>query len=142
VENFPLLVLAQAVQTWLRRRPGFLFRNAGRRTPRRRAGRAPSNGIFFDQGTSETRTERNVLWNIAKTPLGFHWTFGGRVAGNTFFLRPGQKIAAYNRAAPKDVAFENNRTQEAANRSGDLAPELAKSIIEAAGPTSTHPAGR
>ena len=111
--------------------PGTILRGNAIHGIRRNAGRAPSNGIFFDQGTSETLTESNVFWDIDTTPLRWHWTYENRVAGNTLVLRKGQDIATYNRAEAGEIDHEDNRTVAAGGRS----EELAQEIIAGAGPT-------
>jgi Right handed beta helix region len=114
----------------LGRQPGTVLRSNAIHDIRRNAGRAPSNGIFFDQGTSETLTEANVFWDIDTTPLRWHWTYKNRVAGNTFVLGEGQAIARYNRAQAEDIDYADNTTVAEADRP----PDLARTIIDGAGP--------
>jgi len=111
--------------------PGTILRGNAIHDIRRNAGRAPSNGIFFDQGTSETLTESNVFWDIDTTPLRWHWTYANRVAGNTFVLSEGQGIARYNRAKAEDIDYDDNKTLSADGWS----ERLAREIIEGAGPS-------
>lgn len=76
----------------------------------RNAGRAPSNGMFLDQGTTDIVIERNVFWAIDMTPIRWHWTYHNTVRQNVFVLREGQEIAYYNRAKAEDIAYEDNVT--------------------------------
>lgn len=94
------------------------------------AGRAPSNGMFLDQGTTEIVIEGNIFWAIDTTPLRWHWTYHNTVRGNTFVLRPGQEIAHYNRATETDIDFEDNRSVAEATWS----VEAARAVLEGAGP--------
>lgn len=112
--------------------PGTILRRNAIHDIRRNAGRAPSNGIFFDQGTSEILTESNVFWDIDTTPLRWHWTCENRVAANTFVPREGQDIATYNRAEAGDIDYEDNRTVS----EGGRLDELAREIIDGAGPAA------
>lgn len=111
--------------------PGTILRGNAIHDIRRNLGVAPSNGIFFDQGTTGLVADSNTFWDIDTTPLRWHWTFANRVTGNTFVLREDQAIAYYNRAKAEDIEYTDNRTL-ADRRSGE---ELAREIIEQAGPT-------
>ena len=74
-------------------------------------GRAPSNGIFLDQGTTGVLVDRNIFWDIDRTPIRWHWTYHNTVRDNLFVLKEGQEIAQYNRAKPEDIDYENNQTE-------------------------------
>lgn len=90
--------------------PGTVLRGNAIHDVRGNVGRAPSNGIFLDQGTTGMVVERNVFWNIDRTPIRWHWTYQNTVRDNLFVLSQGQEIAHYNRAKPEDIAYENNQT--------------------------------
>jgi hypothetical protein len=116
----------------LGRQPGTVLRGNAIHGIRRNAGRAPSNGIFFDQGTMDLVAEENVFWDIDTTPIRWHWTYANTVRGNTFVLREGQRIAHYNRAKAQDISYEGNRTPDEATWS----PDRAQAIMGGAGPRS------
>jgi hypothetical protein len=116
----------------LGRQPGTVLRGNAIHGIRRNAGRAPSNGIFFDQGTMDLVMEDNVLWDIATTPIRWHWTYANVVRRNIFVLHEGQRIAHYNRAQAQDIRYEDNRTEDAATWSADQ----ASAIIDGCGPRS------
>lgn len=98
----------------LGRQPGTVLRGNAIHHVERNAGRAPSNGVFFDQGTMDLLVEHNVMWNIDTTPIRWHWTYTNIVRDNTFVLRPGQQIARYNRAKAEDITYADNRMPDAA----------------------------
>jgi hypothetical protein len=110
--------------------PGTVLRGNAIHDVPANAGRAPSNGIFLDQGTSGLLVEDNAFWAIDTTPLRWHWTYANTVRGNTFFQRPGQRVARYNRARPEDISYELNDTPPAEAAPG----EAARAVIEDAGP--------
>ena len=114
----------------LGRQPGTVLRGNAIHGVHRNAGRAPSNGIFFDQGTMELVVEDNVFWAIDTTPIRWHWTYENTVRHNTFVLREGQRIAHYNRATPEQVAYEDNLTPA----EGSLSTTPAEAIRAGAGP--------
>lgn len=94
------------------------------------AGRAPSNGIFLDQGTTDVVVERNIFWAIDRTPIRWHWTYHNTVRDNLFVLSEGQEIAQYNRAKAEDISYENNQTIPSVHS----VRNLVQAITERAGP--------
>jgi hypothetical protein len=110
----------------LGRQPGTVLRHNAIHDVRRNAGRAPSNGIFLDQGTTELVVEKNVFWGIDTTPLRWHWTYENIVRNNVFALTESQGIAHYNRAKAEDITYEDNRTIEDDGRVPDAAREIVK----------------
>jgi hypothetical protein len=116
----------------LGRQPGTVLRGNAIHDVRRNAGRAPSNGIFFDQGTMDLLVDDNVFWDVDTTPIRWHWTYANIVRRNTFVLHEGQRVAHYNRAKAQDISYEDNRTPDRETWS----PEDAHAIIKRAGPRS------
>lgn len=90
--------------------PGTVLRGNAIHDVSANAGRAPSNGMFLDQGTTGITIERNIFWNIDRTPIRWHWTYQNTVRDNLFVMSEGQEIAQYNRASPEDITYENNQT--------------------------------
>jgi hypothetical protein len=113
----------------LGRQPGTVLRGNAIHHVQQNAGRAPSNGIFFDQGTMDILVERNIIWAIDTTPIRWHWTYQNTVRDNTFVLHEGQRMAHYNRAKAEDITYEDNRTPDESSWS----PDQAEAIIRAAG---------
>jgi ketosteroid isomerase-like protein len=116
----------------LGRQPGTVLRGNAIHDVRRNAGRAPSNGMFLDQGTMDLVIEDNVFWDIDTTPIRWHWTYTNIVRRNTFVLGEGQRIAHYNRAKAEDISYEDNRTPDRKSWSA----ALAAAIVREAGPRS------
>ena len=111
--------------------PGTVLRGNAIHDIVRNAGRAPSNGMFLDQGTTGIVIEGNTFWSIDMTPIRWHWTYANTVRGNTFVLREGQEVFQFNRATPDDIAYTENT--EAPADSWD--ERRAESIAGRCGPT-------
>ncbi len=110
--------------------PGTVLRGNAIHNVPANAGRAPSNGMFLDQGTTGIIIEDNLFWAIDTTPLRWHWTYKNVVRGNTFVVREGQQLVRYDRATETDIAYESNR--EIAET--EWTEEAAKQITGGAGP--------
>lgn len=61
------------------------------------AGRAESNGMFLDEGTTQVLVEDNVVYNIAKSPIRFHRATNNVMRNNALFCRDSTAPFAYNR---------------------------------------------
>ncbi|WP_339710787.1 right-handed parallel beta-helix repeat-containing protein [uncultured Kriegella sp.] len=72
------------------------------------AGRAESNGMFLDEGTKDVLVEKNLIYNIAKSPLRFHKASTNTVKGNYFFSKENTPGIAYNRTAPENIVKVEN----------------------------------
>lgn len=110
--------------------PGATIRGNAIHDVRANVGRAPSNGIFLDQGTTGMVVERNIFWNIDRTPIRWHWTYQNTVRDNLFVLTEGQEIARYDRARPEDIAYENNQIVPDVS----VVEKLVEAITERTGP--------
>lgn len=110
--------------------PGTVLRGNAIHDIRRNAGRAPSNGMFLDQGTTDIVIEGNTFWAIDTTPIRWHWTYANIVRRNVFVLDAGQRIAHYNRAEASDIVYTDNRTIDPDAWDGGE----VESVIRAAGP--------
>jgi hypothetical protein len=113
--------------------PGTVLRRNAIHHVLRNAGRAPSNGMFLDQGTMDLVLEENIFWAIDTTPIRWHWTYTNIVRNNTFVLREGQRIAHYNRAQAEDITYLDNRAPNESDWSVET-DEIAQSIMRNAGP--------
>jgi hypothetical protein len=67
------------------------------------AGRAESNGMFLDEGTTDVLVEENVIYDIAKSPLRFHRATTNLVKGNYFFTQDGNPAIRYNTTRESDI---------------------------------------
>ncbi|MBL1217739.1 MAG: right-handed parallel beta-helix repeat-containing protein [Planctomycetes bacterium] len=118
----------------LGKQPGTVLRNNAIHDIVRNAGRAPSNGIFFDQGSTDLLIEGNFFWNIDTTPLRWHWTYQNVVRNNTFVIPEGQQFAYYNRAKGQDITYEDNAITAPATWDPTDPDNPAAAIIHHAGP--------
>ncbi|UCD75586.1 MAG: right-handed parallel beta-helix repeat-containing protein [Phycisphaerales bacterium] len=98
----------------LGRQPGTVLRGNAIHDIVANVGRAPSNGVFMDEGTTEIVLEGNVIWNAARTPIRFHRTRENTVRSNIFVIAGDGAIAAYNAASPEHITYRRNLTPEAA----------------------------
>jgi len=72
------------------------------------AGRAESNGMFLDQGTTEIVIEGNLIHDTVRSPFRFHKARENLVRHNIVTLRQGVPIVRYNATAPKVITLEGN----------------------------------
>ena len=99
------------------------------------AGRAESNGMFLDQGTTELVIENNVIHSAARSPLRFHQALENIVRGNVLAVAPQTPVVRYNATDAKHIQLVENEVIEAVAWPGDAAQpsEAAAKIIAAAG---------
>ena len=64
-------------------------------------GRAESNGMFLDEGTSDVLVADNLIYNIARSPLRFHRAGENLVRDNWLFTTRESPAIRYN-ATPED----------------------------------------
>lgn len=88
------------------------------------AGRAESNGIFMDEGTTDFRVEDNVIWNVVRSPIRFHKAGANTLRNNTLVV-PEKKVPPfrYNNSSEKDKTFEGNRVVAAPEFAAPAPPE-------------------
>ncbi len=73
------------------------------------AGRAESNGMFLDEGTTDVLIQNNLVYNIAKSPLRFHQATINLVKDNWFFCTDENPPIRYNATKEEDIQKVNNR---------------------------------
>ena len=71
-------------------------------------GRAESNGMFLDEGTTDVTVAHNIIYNIAKSPLRFHRATTNLVKDNIFSCGDGLPPVRYNNTREEDITLENN----------------------------------
>ncbi len=83
------------------------------------AGRAESNGMFLDEGTTDVVIENNLIYNIAKSPLRFHRATTNLVKNNALFCKKENPPIRYNttneediRKVENDIFYENDTAYE------------------------------
>ena len=67
------------------------------------AGRAESNGMFLDEGTTDVVVEGNLIYNIAKSPLRFHKATTNIVEANYLFCGQETPPIRYNSTKEDDI---------------------------------------
>jgi hypothetical protein len=76
------------------------------------AGRAESNGIFMDEGSTSIVVDGNVIWRTARSPLRFHKAGSNVIRNNQFFLDPGVEPFTFNSTDPALLTFEANEHRD------------------------------
>ena len=72
------------------------------------AGRAESNGMFLDEGTTDVTVSGNIIYNIAKSPLRFHRATVNLVKDNVLSCGTDIPPVRYNNTKKEDIKLENN----------------------------------
>lgn len=88
--------------------PGSKLVNNNIHDVRINAGRAESNGMFLDEGTTDVLVANNLIYNIAKSPLRFHRATTNLVKENYLFCSPGNPPIRYNRTKEEDIQKVDN----------------------------------
>jgi hypothetical protein len=73
------------------------------------AGRAESNGMFLDEGTTDVLVENNLIYNIAKSPLRFHKATINLVKDNYLFCAGDNLPIRYNSTKEDDIWKQGNK---------------------------------
>ena len=74
------------------------------------AGRAESNGIFFDQGSTALTVEDNTIYAIARSPLRFHQAGKILVRNNTLYRKNEETPhLRFNNTPKENITDENNK---------------------------------
>lgn len=73
------------------------------------AGRAESNGMFLDEGTTDVLVAGNLIYNIAKSPLRFHRATTNTVRENLLFCNEGEVPIRYNTTNENDILKIDNQ---------------------------------
>jgi hypothetical protein len=98
----------------LGRQPGTVLRGNYIHDIPPNSGRAESNGMFLDQGSSEFLVEGNLIHAVGKSSIRFHQARNLTLRGNTLLVGPGQDPFRYNRSDPKTMKFGKNTVVQAA----------------------------
>jgi len=73
------------------------------------AGRAESNGMFLDEGTTDVVVAENLIYNIAKSPLRFHKATTNLVKKNYLFCTGDNPPIRYNTTNEADIKKVKNK---------------------------------
>jgi len=89
--------------------PGSKILNNKIHDVRLNAGRAESNGMFLDEGTTDVVVAGNLIYNIAKSPIRFHKATTNLVEDNFLFCENENPPIRYNRTNEDDIKKVNNK---------------------------------
>lgn len=94
------------------------------------AGRAESNGMFLDEGTTNVVVANNLIYNIAKSPLRFHRATKNLVQNNYLFCIGENPPIRYNATNEADIEKIDNKVFSTtdANYSTELKMIISKWI--------------
>ncbi|MFW6290388.1 MAG: right-handed parallel beta-helix repeat-containing protein [Mariniphaga sp.] len=91
-------------------------------------GRAESNGMFLDEGTTDVVVSDNLIYAIAKSPLRFHKATVNLVENNYLFCEDKNPPVRYNNTKEQDIKKVDNKVFLEADE--DYESELLKAIEE------------
>ena len=74
------------------------------------AGRAESNGIFMDEGSTLILVEANSIYRTARSPIRFHKAGSNIVRGNQLYVDAGVEPFTFNNTDSKVITFKANET--------------------------------
>ncbi len=83
------------------------------------AGRAESNGIFMDEGSTEILVEGNTIFQTARSPIRFHKAGRNEIRENRLLLLPGIEPFTFNSTPQEVIVFTKNDIQNAAKDTPD-----------------------
>lgn len=86
-------------------------------------GRAESNGMFLDEGTTDIVVSHNLIYNIARSPLRFHRAGQNKVENNFLFTTADVPPIMYN-ATPEENILK------VSNRIFDVEPDISPNFFE------------
>jgi hypothetical protein len=72
------------------------------------AGRAESNGIFMDEGSTEILVQGNTIYNIARSPIRFHRAGKNTLINNRLVSKPGISTFSYLASDPAQMIVRDN----------------------------------
>ncbi len=73
------------------------------------AGRAESNGIFMDEGSTAILVERNTIFNTAKSPIRFHKATTLHLRENLLVSQSKTPAFRFNNTPEEPIKRDNNR---------------------------------
>jgi hypothetical protein len=91
----------------LGRQPGTILRGNWIHDVPVNAGRAESNGIFMDEGSTDMTVENNTIHQIAKSPIRFHKAGENLLKNNTLVVPPGTPPLKFNNTKSELIKVES-----------------------------------
>jgi hypothetical protein len=96
----------------LGRQPGTVLRGNLIHDVAVNAGRAESNGLFIDEGSSELLIEENTIYNIARSPIRFHKAENNTLRKNVLVTSGGTSPFRYNSTDESSMIYNSNTTPD------------------------------
>ena len=94
------------------------------------AGRAESNGMFIDQGSTDLEIENNTIYRVGRSAIRFNMAGKNTVAHNRLALVPGTPTFFYTETKADDMSYvENEVIEDAAWQ-----PPVGDAAVKSAGP--------
>ncbi len=72
------------------------------------AGRSESNGMFLDEGIKDVLVEKNIIFNIARSPMRFHKAYHNVVRGNVLVCNDDTPPIRYNATKANNIVKIDN----------------------------------
>ncbi len=94
------------------------------------SGRAESNGIFMDQGSTEIEVAGNTIYNLPRGAIRFHMAGSNALKDNRLVVPPGVPAFTYNATDAALMTFTANEEIAAAS----WEPPPGDAVVERAGP--------
>jgi len=98
------------------------------------AGRAESNGMFLDEGTTDLLIENNLIHDLVRSPLRFHKAGVNLVKANVLVCGKGVAPVRYNATNKANIKLQANSTPNQPPAASEIPGDQAKAIRQAAGP--------
>lgn len=92
------------------------------------AGRAESNGMFLDEGSTDLLIEGNLIENVARSPLRFHKAGKNRVTDNVLVCGKNIPPVRYNNTPKENIELKDNETPPQPAGGKQVAGERAEEI--------------
>jgi hypothetical protein len=96
------------------------------------AGRAESNGMFIDQGSTDLEIKENTIYRVARSPIRFNMAGKNTIADNRLALVPGTPTFQYTDTKADDITFVENKVIKNAS----WQPPEGDEAVKRAGPRS------
>ena len=100
----------------LGRQPGTVIRRNHIHDVPRNAGRAESNGMFIDEGSSLLLIEANTIHAVDRSPIRFHKATTNTIRGNTLEVGRGVRPFTFNACREDSMQFADNRVVRAGGK--------------------------
>jgi hypothetical protein len=108
----------------LGRQPGTVLRDNRIQSIPLNLGRAESNGMFLDEGTTDILIEGNLIYDTTRSPLRFHRAGKNLVRKNHLVIGPNLPPVRYNNTPEENIRLEDNTIETTKEFDADRAEAL------------------